>query len=135
MCAGVQSGNLLRTERRRTITVIGAAIGTLLAVLGMYEWLIPFLILLGTFIPPVGGVIMANYFVTWRGRYADLGSTALPAFNVIGLIAYALGSLVAYTSNWIAPVVGVLVAAASYALLALLVSAVKERRAALMSNL
>jgi len=127
--------NLLRTERRRTITVIGAAIGTLLAVLGMYEWLIPFLILLGTFIPPVGGVIMANYFVTWRGRYADLGSTALPAFNVIGLIAYALGSLVAYTSNWIAPVVGVLVAAASYALLALLVSAVKERRAALMSNL
>ena len=127
--------NLLRTERRRTITVIGAAIGTLLAVLGMYEWLIPFLILLGTFIPPVGGVILANYFVTWRGRYADLGSTALPAFNVIGLIAYALGSLVAYTSNWIAPVVGVLVAAASYALLALLVSAVKERRAALMSNL
>ena len=126
--------NLLRTERRRTVTVVGAAIGTLLAVLGMYEWLIPFLILLGTFIPPVGGVIMANYLVTWRGRYGDLATTALPAFNWVGLSAYAIGSLVAYTSNWVAPLVGVLTAGVAYTLLALLINPVRERRAALSSR-
>ena len=34
--------------------------GTLLALGGMYNLLIPFLVLLGTFIPPIGGVIMAD---------------------------------------------------------------------------
>ncbi|SDS66642.1 cytosine permease [Halopseudomonas sabulinigri] len=127
--------NLLRTRRRKTVTLVGAAIGTLLAVLGMYEWLIPFLILLGTFIPPVGGVIMANYFVRYRGTYPDLASTQLPAFNLIGLSAYAIGSFVAYTSAWIAPVVGVLVAAFSYALLETVVAGVKARRASALSSL
>ncbi|AQZ94103.1 cytosine permease [Halopseudomonas phragmitis] len=126
--------NLLRTERRRTITLVGAAIGTLLAVLGMYAWLIPFLILLGTFIPPVGGVIMANYFVSWRGRYPEIGTARLPAFNLVGLTAYALGSLVAYASAWIAPLVGVLVAALSYVLIELAVAGVRERRAALLRS-
>ncbi|BBI53726.1 hypothetical protein HORIV_61470 [Vreelandella olivaria] len=34
--------NLLRTEKRRLVTVGGAAIGTVLAVGGMYNLLIPF---------------------------------------------------------------------------------------------
>ena len=51
--------NLLRTRRRKTVTLVGAVIGTLLAMLGMYDLLVPYLILLGTVIPPIGGVIMA----------------------------------------------------------------------------
>jgi len=77
---------------------------------------------------------MANYLVTWRGRYGDLATTALPAFNWVGLSAYAIGSLVAYTSNWVAPLVGVLTAALAYAVLALLINPVRERRAALSSR-
>ena len=46
--------NLLRTEKRRLVTVGGAAIGTVLAVGGMYNLLIPFLVLLGTFYPAHG---------------------------------------------------------------------------------
>ncbi|WP_111495343.1 cytosine permease [Marinobacter bohaiensis] len=121
--------NMFHTRRRKLVTVIGAAIGTLLAVLGMYEWLIPFLILLGTFIPPIGGVIMANYFVAHRADYGDPMSDALPAFNATGLAAYAIGSLAAYTSPWIAPLVGVLIAAAAYALIHVASDAVRDRRA------
>lgn len=127
--------NMLRTRRRKTVTVVGAAIGTLLAVLGMYEWLIPFLILLGTFIPPVGGVIMANFFVRYRCEYPAIDSAQLPAFNLVGLSAYAIGSLVAYTSPWIAPLVGVLVAAFSYALLETVIAGVRARRATAVSGL
>ncbi|MFP3427256.1 cytosine permease, partial [Pseudoalteromonas sp. SIMBA_162] len=64
--------NLLRTPHRQRVTLGGAAIGTVLAVLGMYEWLIPFLILLGTFIPPIGGVIMANFWLGHKGQYPRL---------------------------------------------------------------
>ena len=109
--------NLLRTEKRRLITAGGAAIGTVLAVGGMYNLLIPFLVLLGTFIPPMGGVIMADFWLKHKGRYPVLASVALPDFNRRGLAAYVLGAGAAYFSPLLPPLVGVAVAAASYAVL------------------
>ncbi|WP_345792299.1 hypothetical protein AAG895_12305 [Thauera sp. JM12B12] len=79
--------------------------------------LIPFLILLGSIIPPIGGVIMADFFYAHRGAYPRLAETALPRFNRVGLGAYALGALSAYLSPWVAPLVGIAVAASSYVLL------------------
>jgi len=109
--------NMFRSRRRKLITVIGAGVGTVLAVAGMYEWLIPFLILLGTFIPPIGGVIMADYFLRHRRQYPDITTAAIPAFNIVGLGAYFVGSAVAYFSPWIAPLVGVVTAVLAYAIL------------------
>jgi len=109
--------NLLRTERRRLVTLVGAGIGTLLALGGMYELLIPFLILLGSIIPPFGGVIMADYFYRHRGHYPKLAEARLPKYNSLGLAAYFLGATCAYFSPWIAPIVGILVAATAYIVL------------------
>ncbi|MFN3882087.1 MAG: cytosine permease [Nitrincola lacisaponensis] len=109
--------NLLRTDRRQLVTVSGAAIGTVLAVGGMYNFLIPFLILLGTFIPPIGGVIMADFWLRHKGQYPLLSSVTLPDFNWQGLAAYAVGSAAAYFSPVLPPVVGVLAAALCYGVL------------------
>ncbi len=109
--------NLLRTDKRKTVTLVGAAIGTLLALGGMYEMLIPFLILLGSIIPPIGGVIMADYFYGHRARYPRLADVRLPAFNWTGLLAYAVGAICAYFSPWVAPLVGIAVAAVVYIVL------------------
>ena len=109
--------NLLRTDRRKTVTLVGAAIGTLLALGGMYELLIPFLILLGSIIPPIGGVIMADYFYGHRANYPRLADVRLPAFNWTGLLAYAVGAICAYFSPWVAPLVGIAVAALVYVVL------------------
>lgn len=109
--------HLLRTERRRTLVLVGAAIGIVLAVGGMYELLIPFLVLLGSIIPPVGGVIMADYWYRHRGTYPSLATARLPRFNLVGLAAYAIGAALAYTSPWIAPIVGIAASAAAYIVL------------------
>jgi len=109
--------NLLRTERRRLVTLGGAFVGTLLALGGMYELLIPFLILLGSIIPPIGGVIMADFFYRHRGQYPKLAEAHLPRYNSLGLAAYVLGAACAYFSPWVAPIVGILVAAAAYIVL------------------
>ena len=114
--------NLLRTNRRKLVTLVGAGIGTLLAIAGMYEMLIPFLILLGSIIPPIGGVIMADFFYGHKGHYPKLQETQLPAFNWIGLSAYAIGAVCAYMSPWIAPIVGIAVAALAYIVLSKLLS-------------
>ena len=109
--------NLLRTGKRKTVTLVGAGIGTLLAIGGMYEMLIPFLILLGSVIPPIGGVIMADFFYGHRARYPKLADVRLPAFNWVGLGAYLIGALSAYFSPWVAPLVGSAVAAVAYVVL------------------
>jgi cytosine permease len=109
--------NLLRTQRRRTVTVVGAGIGTLLAIGGMADMLIPFLLVLGSVIPPIGGVIAADYFYAHRQHYPRLGQAQLPNFNWTGLLAYSIGAVCAFLSPWVAPVAGILAAAAGYIVL------------------
>ncbi|KZN13664.1 cytosine permease [Marinomonas sp. TW1] len=112
--------NLVRTDKRRTVTLVGAAIGTLLAVFGMYNFLIPFLVLLGTFIPPIGGIIMADFWIRHKGQYPSLESSQLPAFHWPGLVAYVIASAAAYTSPVLPPIVGVISAILVYAVLTLI---------------
>jgi cytosine permease len=115
--------NLVRTDRRRIVTLAGAIIGTLLATLGMYDFLVPYLIILGTVIPPIGGVIAADFFYRHKGRYPILATGSLPKFNWIGLSAYGVGVLAAFFSPWLAPVVGIGAAAFGYIMLYSLTSA------------
>lgn len=114
--------NLMRTDKRRLITVCGAIVGIILAVGGMYNLLIPFLILLGTFIPPIGGVIMADFWIKHRGNYPLLKEIELPNFNWVGLISYAVGSGIALTSPFIPPVVGVFSAMLCYAIISMVLA-------------
>lgn len=109
--------NLLRTEKRGLVTLVGAGIGTALAIFGMYDMLVPFLVLLGTFIPPLGGVLMADFFILRRRQYTLLADTSLPDYLWTGLAAYALGAAAAYFSPFLAPVVGVAVAALAHVIL------------------
>lgn len=106
--------HLVRSERRRSMTLLAAGVGIVLAIGGMYEWLIPFLVLLGSIIPPLGGVIMADFWHRHRGNYPALVGPHIPAFNVAGLLSYAVGAALAYASPWIAPLVGIGASAACY---------------------
>jgi cytosine permease len=109
--------HFFRTERRRLFTFAGAAAGTLLALLGMYDWLIPYMTLLGVFIPPLGGAIMADFFIRYRGLYPAIEGAVIPRFNRQGLAAYAAGSLAALVVPGIPPANGIAVAFLVYACL------------------
>lgn len=102
------------TPRRRLVTIIGAVIGTVLALLRIDLHLIPFLLLLGTFIPPIGGVIIADYIYKHRGSYPRITTADLPAINPAGLSGYILGCLAAYLTPGIPPLNGIVVAILAY---------------------
>lgn len=109
--------HMVRSERRKTMVLVAAVAGIILAAAGMYELLIPFLLLLGAIIPPLGGVIMADYWIRHKGKYPLLAEANIPNFNWIGLIAYFTGAIIAYVSPWIAPIVGIVVACTTYSVL------------------
>ncbi|PSN18544.1 cytosine permease [filamentous cyanobacterium CCP5] len=113
----VAGSNMFRTTKRHAFVLGGATFALVLTLSGIYEQLPNYLIFLGTVIPPVGGIIMVDFWACHRGQFPSLDSP-LPAFNWAGVIAYIAGSAIAYfTGNagiGIAPVNGIISAAVLY---------------------
>lgn len=116
----VAGTNFFRTTKRTAFVLGGATLALIFALAGIYNSLIPYLVLLGAVIPPVGGVIMADFWLRHRGQFPSLESR-LPAFNWAGVISYGVASVVAYISGQmnigIAPLNGVILAVILYAIL------------------
>lgn len=111
------AANAFRSEKRRMYVIAGVVISLFLSWFGIYDMLIPYLLLLGTFIPPIGGVIMADFFIRWRGDFPSL-SQAKANWNLVGIIAYIGAALIAYYLKWgIAPINGIIAAVVIYAAL------------------
>lgn len=106
--------NFLRTQNRRLITVCGAVIGTVLGLMRIDLYLVQFLLLLGTIIPPIGGIIIADFFYKHRGRFPLLDQTRLRKFNWAGIGAYVLACLIAFFSPGVPPINGIIAAAVGY---------------------
>jgi cytosine permease len=116
----VAGAHMFRTSKRHLFVLGGATIALVLSLSGIYNFLIDYLILLGTFIPPIGGVVMADYWLYHRGRFPAL-DTPQPALNWAGIIAYLAASAIALISDkqsWgIVPINGIIAAAIIYFIL------------------
>lgn len=116
----IAGSNMFRSSRRTLFVLGGATIALFMAWGGIYEGLVQYLILLGTFIPPIGGIIMADYWIYRRGQFPTL-ETPQPAFNWPGVIAYVGASAIAYLTGqagWgIVPINGILAALVLYVVL------------------
>ncbi|BAU14356.1 permease, cytosine/purines, uracil, thiamine, allantoin family [Leptolyngbya sp. NIES-3755] len=116
----IAGSNFFRTSKRTAFVLGGATFALVLALGGIYGNMIPFLLFLGTVIPPVGGIIMADFWFHRRGHFPSLDDP-LPAFNWAGVISYIVGASIAYFSGsigfGIAPVNGVISAAVLYVIL------------------
>lgn len=111
---GVAGAELFNKPSKSPFIVGGAVIGTTLALTGVQNHIIEYLVLLGVFIPPLGGVLLGDWFARWRrGRPPITAITQ--ALRWQGLLPYAVASAIAYVTNelqWgIAPVNGIVVAA------------------------
>ncbi|NET49468.1 MAG: cytosine permease [Merismopedia sp. SIO2A8] len=121
----IAGANMFRSTKRTLFVLGGATIALVLAWGGIYEMLVNYLILLGTFIPPIGGVIMVDYWVHRRGNFPTLDQPQ-PAFNWAGIMAYVGASAIAYLTSqasWgIVPINGIISAAVIYIVLAKFIS-------------
>ncbi|NEQ44269.1 MAG: cytosine permease [Leptolyngbya sp. SIOISBB] len=117
----IAGSNMFRTNKRTLLVLGGATFALVLAWGGIYEMLVQYLILLGTFIPPIGGIIMADFWITRGGEFPALDEPQ-PAFNWAGVIAYVAASAIAYfTNQWgwgIVPINGIISALVIYVVLA-----------------
>lgn len=105
---------MFRNPNRKLFVLIGTGVAILIAILGMYNFLYDWLILMGTFIPPVGGVIMADFFIKHKRKAPRLEDVEFKQYNFTGISAYVIASLIAYFTPGIAPLIGVVSAVILY---------------------
>ncbi|MEM9539712.1 MAG: cytosine permease [Cyanobacteria bacterium P01_E01_bin.42] len=114
----VAGAHAFRTEKRHLLVLGGATVALALTFGGIYESnaFVQFLLLLGTFIPPIGGIIVADYWLCHKGNFPDLAAKQ-PPFNWLGIVAYLGASAIAYFAPGITPINGIIAAVILYFLL------------------
>ncbi len=115
---GIAFANLLGGGEKTRSIMTGAAglFGTILASFGIMNNFTDFLGILTAFIPPVAGVIMASYWIVGKGKKENFKIDK--DFNINGIIAFAVGSVVAYWTGeegiLIGPINGIVVSMVLY---------------------
>jgi cytosine permease len=104
---------IANSRSKKPFVIGGVILGTLLAITGIYDNLIEYLVWLGILIPPLGGVVIGDFLARWRGGMPT-GTIALPSVEWRNLAVYVVAALAAWWSSeaewFIPPVVGVVVA-------------------------
>jgi cytosine permease len=101
--------------KMRFLTLVLGAVGTLLALAGVWNLFLDWLNLLGIVVPPLGAIIIVDQLVLRRSRLAE----AVPAWRPTAFVAWAVAAAAALLVNGLAPqlsvaVVGMVAAIAVY---------------------
>ncbi|WP_298778250.1 cytosine permease [uncultured Fretibacterium sp.] len=116
-CFSVACCNAFRIKARKGITLTGAVIAIIMALGGIYNYLIDFIIISGTVIPPIGGTMLADWLIKHKRRYSKIAETEFKDYNLTGIGAYIIGAAAALFSPGIPPINGIIAAFIAYPIL------------------
>ena len=101
--ASLSIARMMPRVRDWVITLVSGVIGTLLALAGIMDHFVEFLILLGIIVPPIAGVYLADYFLLRDTRIVIVQSDPVPEFRWDAMAAWGLGCVVGFVermSDW-----------------------------------
>ncbi|GAB6862319.1 cytosine permease [Haloplanus litoreus] len=104
---GVAGSEAFEFDRKRPFVLAGGTVGILLALAGAESLLIPWLSTLGQYVPPLGGVIIADFLLCWRLDVPRMEDVDFADVRWIAVLAYGVGVVVAIlTAGQVVPGVG-----------------------------
>ncbi len=93
---GMAGAEMFGKNDKRPFILGGIIIALVMAVIGISTIFIPMLNVFGTFIPPLGGVIIGDYLFVYKGRIPKLQYVEFKMWRVAPIVAYLLGCAAAY---------------------------------------
>ncbi len=118
---GVAGTALFQFNRKRPFVLFCGAFGFLIAISGAYDYVSLWMAALGILIPPLGGVILSDYYLVRRRRLPPLEAARRIKYRPGALAAFGIGVLAAYFSErysiLIPPLNGILTAGLGHALI------------------
>lgn len=104
--------------KKSTITLIIGIVGSVLGGLGVANYFTGWLSILGIGVPPMAGIIVADYFLIRKQNYRFKDEKQLPSWNVNAIVAWIIGGIVGFTISWgIASINSIIVAMIAYLIL------------------
>ena len=100
--SGLGFSNITKQPKNRLV-IINGIVGTLLAIT-LYNNFMSWLNLLNTFMPSIGGVLIADYFFVSKRKYASLEKANIVSINKNAIIAWVLGVAAAHFLPGITPI-------------------------------
>ncbi|GIN73122.1 cytosine permease [Bacillus sp. J14TS2] len=91
--SGLSLSVIFSKTNKVVLTLIAGIIGTLLAVLGIYDYFIDFLTIMTMFIAPIGGVYTASYYIGGQSLFKNRNNQA---YKFLPLLAWVLGTLISW---------------------------------------
>jgi cytosine permease len=93
---GVAGSEAFEFDRKRPFVLAGGIVGIALALFGVDSLLLPWLSTLGQYVPPLGGVIIADFLLVWGlGGVPRMDDVEFASVRWVGVAAYVLGCVVA----------------------------------------
>lgn len=93
---GMAGAEMFDKNNKKPFIIGGIVIALIMAIAGVSAIFIPMLNLLGTFVPPLGGAIIGDYFFVNRGKIPKLQFVTFKMWRIAPFIAYALGCAAAF---------------------------------------
>lgn len=79
--------NILHVHKWKMAASLGIA-ASIAAAFGIHRYFVNFLVILGVFIPPVGGIMVVDYFIIKKGNYSiDINNKKFAKWNIPGIFA------------------------------------------------
>lgn len=91
--SGLGFANIFKLPKKQ-IVVVNGILGTLSA-MWLYNNFVDFLTLLGSALPSIGAIILADYFIVRKREYQAFSTTKFKAVNPIALFAWLCGIILA----------------------------------------
>jgi cytosine permease len=89
---------IFKNTPKYILTITAGAIGTLMAVLGIYNNFIPFLLFLSALIPPIGGIYVGDYLIN-KSKYHFDNLEKVQNINYTSMSIWVIASLMAFTTT------------------------------------
>lgn len=92
---GVAGSEAFNFDRKRPFVLAGGIIGIILALVGAGDLLTPWLNSLGQYVPPLGGVIIADFLLIWKMDVPKMKDVDFVDVRWLSIISYVIGGVVA----------------------------------------
>lgn len=106
--AGLALANLFDLKSKFWVTLIAGAFGTILATVGIYNHIIPFIVLLGSAIMPLAGILIVDYQF-FREKYSEPHQNISKQVSIPAVTAWIVGFIVAKFIPWGSPAINSLI--------------------------
>jgi cytosine permease len=92
--------NIFPKLKKKQVTLAGGIVATILGAFGVANLFTSWLVILGTAVPPVAGILIADYFLFHKAKYEFGEGTRYGYISIPAIVAWIAGIIIGFTVHW-----------------------------------